>query len=93
MRARFPGDVLGFSFGAFLAMVQRLERQPRSDGRESPDAGERLVLVSPVPAHDEAGPEIRRNVERALARPEVADLRHTHSPHGSHPSSSIRRGP
>jgi proline iminopeptidase len=55
-------DVLGFSWGALLALLYALEHEDRVA---------RLVLVSPPPTgsgHDEA---MRNNVRRAEARPEV----------------------
>ncbi len=61
-------DVLGFSWGALLALLYALDHRPRV---------RRLVLVSPPPLRPDAGPVIERNVRAASARPEVMAL-HAH---------------
>lgn len=55
-------DVLGFSWGALLALLYALEHR---------EAVARLVLVSPPPLHAGFGEAIRRDVEAARIRPEV----------------------
>ena len=57
-----PIDVLGFSWGALLAVLYALERRE--------DVG-RLVLVSPPPMHTGSSERMRRDVATARARPEV----------------------
>lgn len=55
-------DLLGFSWGALLAILYALEH---------PQAVSRLVLVSPLPVHGGAADEIRARVAVASARPAV----------------------
>ena len=55
-------DVLGFSWGALLAVLYALEH---------PENVVRLVLVSPPPMHTGSSERISRDVETARARPEA----------------------
>jgi pimeloyl-ACP methyl ester carboxylesterase len=58
-------DLLGFSWGALLAVLFALDH---------PAHVARLVLVSPPPLHADGGAEVGRRLERAAARPEVEAL-------------------
>lgn len=59
-------DLLGFSWGALLALLYALDHPARVA---------RLVLVAPVPPHAGASVDVQRNLARAAARPEVEALR------------------
>ncbi len=58
-------DLLGFSWGALLAMLYALEH---------PEGVANMILVSPPPVHGAADAEVRARVELAMARPEVLAL-------------------
>lgn len=60
-----PVDILGFSWGALLAVLYALEHR---------DDVARLVLVSPPPMHGASSDQMRRDVAAACARPEVRDV-------------------
>jgi pimeloyl-ACP methyl ester carboxylesterase len=69
-----PIDLLGFSWGALLALLYASERPAPTALAARRGRVSRLVLVSPPPTragHDE---DIQGNLRRAAARPEVAAL-------------------